>query len=134
SANPAALTKKIERALMKELGYPVAVILRTLSELEALISREPFKKFSKLSDVMLNAVFLKGEPKRRPKMPFWSESENLEIIKVTNGVAFVVSWRKKNGWFGFPNGVVEKQLAVVATTRQWKTVKKIVLAAENRKC
>src|SRR5262249_7219030 len=60
STDPAALTKKIERALMKELGYPVAVILRTLSELEALISREPFKKFSKLSDVMLNAVFFKG--------------------------------------------------------------------------
>ena len=71
STDPAALTKKIERALMKELGYPVAVILRTLSQLEALISREPFKKFSKLSDVMLNAVFFKGEPERRPGIFHW---------------------------------------------------------------
>ncbi len=46
-------------------------------------------------------------------------------------VAFVVARRKPNGWFGFPNGFMEKQLGVVATTRQWSTIKKFVAFAEK---
>jgi len=37
----------------------------------------------------------------------------------------VVSRRKKNGSFGFPNAFVEKTLGVSATSRNWTTVTKI---------
>jgi len=49
---------------------------------------------------------------------------------VKDRVALVVSHRKKNGWFGFPNAIVEKALGVSATTRNWNTVNKIVRLAE----
>jgi uncharacterized protein (DUF1697 family) len=45
SANRAALTRKIEKALQKALGYDVTVVLRTLSEIESIVNRNPFKKY-----------------------------------------------------------------------------------------
>lgn len=44
---------------------------------------------------------------------------------------FHLSRRRKNGWFGFPNNFVEKQLGVIATTRNWTIVGKILDFAEQ---
>ena len=129
SANTASLTKKIERALQKDLGYHLPVILRSLGQLQEIVSRDPFKRFAKATDVMFLVVFLAKNPHDQPALPIISKTENVEIFEITDGAAFVVSRRKKNGWFGFPNGVVEKSLQVVATTRQWRTVQKVVAAA-----
>ena len=38
---------------------------------------------------------------------------------------FLVSRRKANGFFGFPNAFIEDQLGVPATSRNWNTVTKI---------
>jgi len=78
----------------------------------------------------LFAVLLADDPKNKPKLPLISDKENLEVIEVKDRVALVVSHRKKNGWFGFPNAIVEKALGVSATTRNWNTVNKIVKLAE----
>ena len=45
SANKAALTRKIEKALQQTLGYEVTVVLRTLSEIESIVNRNPFKRY-----------------------------------------------------------------------------------------
>jgi hypothetical protein len=39
---------------------------------------------------------------------------------------FVVSRRKKNGFFGSPNNFVEKELGASASSRNWSIVTKIV--------
>ena len=51
--------------------------------------------------------------------------EALEVIGLADRDLFVVSRRKKNGAFGYPNAFVEKALGVSATTRNWTTVTKI---------
>jgi uncharacterized protein (DUF1697 family) len=131
SANKAALTKKIEKALQQTLGYEVTVVLRTLSELESIVNRNPFKKYEASKDVMLCVVFLADEPKTKLKLPLVSLPENLEVFEVADRAACVVSRRKKNGWFGFPNNFVEKQFSVAGTTRQWSSVNKILKAAKK---
>ena len=40
--------------------------------------------------------------------------------------AFIVSRPKPNGFFGFPNNFIEKELVVSATTRNWSTVTKLL--------
>jgi uncharacterized protein (DUF1697 family) len=131
SANKAALTKKIQKALEKALGYEVTVVLRTLSEIESFVKRNPFKKYEASKDVMLCVVFLAEEPKTKPKLPLVSLTENLEVFEVADRTACVVCRRKKTGWFGFPNNFVEKQLSVAGTTRQWSSVNKLLKAAEK---
>ena len=88
--------------------------------------RDPFKQAGTDGGVVLFAVLLADDPKNKPRLPLISDKENLEVIEVKDRVALVVSHRKKNGWFGFPNAIVEKALGVSETTRNWNTVNKIV--------
>ena len=130
STSRKSLTKKIEAALAADLGYRIPVAVRSVPELQQVIARNPFIKFNRSKDLMLLVVFLAEDPNPKPSLPFISKSEKVEIFAVADGVAFVVARRKKTGWFGFPNGVVEKAFKVVATTRQWSTVQNVVKAAE----
>ena len=129
ASNVNHLTTKIERALENDLGYRVPVILRRLSELQEMVRRDRFKKFAQAEEVMLCVVLLAADPKEKPALPLISKTENVEIFEIAEGAAFAVSRRKKNGWFGYPHAVVEKALGVVGTTRQWKSLQKIVKAA-----
>jgi uncharacterized protein (DUF1697 family) len=124
------LTKRIETSLAADLGYSIPVVVRSVPELRKVIARDPFIEFRRSKDLMLLVVFLAENPDPKPALPFVSKTENVEIFDVADGVAFCMARRKKNGWFGFPNGVVEKAFNVVATTRQWSTLQKVVKAAE----
>jgi len=124
SVNSVTLSRKIEKRLKEVFGHEVTVILRELSELEALVKRNPFKRVKADAGVMLFAVFLSEEPKTKPKLPLVSTTENLEVFEIKDRAAFIVSRR------GFPNLFVEKQLGVLGTTRNWNTVNKIVRFAE----
>ena len=130
SVSSKSLTKKIEAALEADLGYRLPIVVRSVLELRQTIKRSPFKKFEKSKDVMLLIVFLAEDPDPKPTLPVVSTTQNVEILQIADRVAFAVARRKKNGWFGFPNGVVEKAFKVVATTRQWSTVQNVVKAAE----
>ena len=81
--------------------------------------------------VMLCVTLLAGEPKAGLKLPFKSAIENLEVLAIKNHAAFIFCRRKKNGMFSFPNNFFEKEFGVVATTRQWNTIKRIVDFADN---
>lgn len=131
SANRTAITKKTEKALRENLGYEVTVVLRTLSELETIVARNPFKQRTSGAGVMQCVVFLAAEPKSKIRMPLISTTENLEVFELADQTAFVVAGRKKNGSFGFPNNFVEKEFGVAGTTRNWNTVNKILQAAEK---
>src|SRR5262252_1304630 len=130
SGNKAALTRKIEKALAAALGYEVTVILRTVESLAALVQQNPFRGRPQGKDVMQFVVFLAAEPQDKIKIPLISTTEKFEVFALIDGAAFILSRRKKTGWFGFPNNFVEKQFRVAGTTRNWSTVNKILKAAE----
>jgi uncharacterized protein (DUF1697 family) len=120
------LARKIERTIQQTLSYKVPVILRTLSELEALIARNPFRKIKTADEAMPFVVFFSNQTKLTPKLPLRSIKENVELFEIENGAAFVVVGRQQNGRSGSPNAVVEKELGAVGTTRNWNTINKIV--------
>jgi uncharacterized protein (DUF1697 family) len=124
-----SMERRIERALKKALGHEITVILRKVSDLEKLVKFDPFKGEEAGPDLMLFVVFLRDAPARKPRLPLVSKTENMEVIEIKYGTAFIESHRKRTGWFGFPNNFVEKELKTAATTRNWSTVKKIVLFA-----
>jgi uncharacterized protein (DUF1697 family) len=132
--NPALIASKIEKQLTDSMRCELKVIVLPLAELAKIAERDPFKRIERIEpqgDVMLCVVFFVDEPTKSPKLPVRS-TDNLELIAVHDRAAFVVARRKQNGWFGFPNGFVEKQLGVTATTRQWSTIKKFVAFAEKQ--
>ena len=125
-----ALARKIERRLLKAFGDEITVVVLTFQALASIVKRNPFRQIHSEKNVMLCAVFFAAEPPKL-KLPIKSTSENLEVFALRNNAAFVVCRRKKNGWFGFPNNFVEKQFGVPATTRQWRTLEKIVAFARS---
>jgi uncharacterized protein (DUF1697 family) len=119
------VVKKIEQRLRKSFGHEITVVLRTIEQIQKLVKRSPFKQIGADDDVMLFVAFLTADPAVKPKLPMASTTENLDVVSVRDRAAFIVCRRKKNGWFGFPNNFIEKQLKVGATTRNWTTVSKI---------
>ena len=124
------LEKKAERKLLETFGHEIAVVIFSVPELQELIERDPFQRVTSHSDLMLVVTFLK---KRAPRvrLPLQSKSENLEVFAIQDRAAFTLARRKKTGWFGFPNNFIEKELGVAATTRQWRTLEKVVAAAKR---
>ena len=121
-----SLRSKIETALKNSLGYEVGVSVVSASDLAAIVEQDPFKDVDADEDVMLFVTFLSSEPLATPKLPLTSEKENVEVIALHGRAAFIVSRRKKNGMFGFPNNFIEKAWGVSGTTRNWSTVKKLM--------
>ena len=130
--DPTRIARKMEKHLLNALGYEMIVIIRTIDELRAIINGNPFKKPKPSADEMLFVTFLASPPPVKPRLPLRSKTENMEVIALSDGAAFIVAHRKKTGWFGFPHTFAEKKLKVTTTTRNWTTVVKLVAAAERK--
>ncbi len=131
STDSRELAKLIERQINQTTGHEVTVILRTLTELDRLLKLNPFKAIGADQDVMLCVAFLSTGSKTKPSLPCVFAKERLELIAIRDRAAFVVARRRANGWFGFPNNFVEKELQVSATTRQWSTLRKLAAFARR---
>ena len=128
--DPARLARKMEKHLLNALGYEITVIIRSVDDLKAI--RNPFQKPRPSADEMFFVTFFASPPPVKPRLPLRSKTENMEVIALTDGAAFIVARRKKTGWFGFPHTFAEKEFKVPTTTRNWTTVVKIVAAAERK--
>ena len=119
-----ALAGKIERKLLKELGYEVAALLRTAEELEGLLRLDPFKGLKPGAKVYVTLIA--GELKEKPRFPQLSEKDGVKILGMNRADIFCQALRLKGGRWGFPNAYIEKQFKVPATTRNWNTLSRIV--------
>lgn len=102
------------------------ILFRTVGEIEELVRQAPFRDVEAEPGIKRYVVFLSERPRSKPRFPLVSSKEALEAVAMSNREVFVVSRRKKNGFFGFPNNFVEKALGVSATSRNWSTVSKIL--------
>lgn len=124
--NITAVFERVRVRLRDLLGAEPGVLLRTVREVEGILRGAPFKSFETEPGIKLYVTFLSGKPRSKPRFPLLSSKEALEAIAMKNREVFIVSRRKKNGFYGFPNNFIEKELGVSATSRNWSTVTKIV--------
>ena len=119
---PEVLARRIEGDLLAWLGYPVATMVRTWSELEALAASNPFKGVARAPDAKLYVAFLWEPPTKKVRLPRVAEKSGLRLFRITGREAFMVAERLPDGKFGVPNLPLEKELGVPATTRNWNTI------------
>lgn len=129
--DPTRVARKMEKHLLGAFGEEITVIVRTIDQLKAIIKLNPFKKPKPSADEMLFVTFFASPPAVKPRLPLLSHTDNMEVIALTDGAAFIVARRKKTGWFGFPHAFAEKEFKVPTTTRNWTTLVKIVAAAQK---
>lgn len=120
------LFASIRTKLRKLIGSDPIVMFRTLSDLQSIVKYDPFKSFQNEALTKLYVVFLAEKPRGKPKLPLISTKEALEALEVKNLEVFILSRRKPNGFFGFPNNFIEQELGVLATSRNWSTVTKVL--------
>lgn len=120
-SSPAALSKKIEEKIIKDFGFSVSVITRTADELRKMVANNPFLKEPGIDPEKLHVMFLSEAPAPAALKeltavtvaPDQCHCSDQEIyFYLPNGVSKSVLW----------NSPVDRILAVVTTTRNWRTV------------
>ena len=129
--NAQTLTKKIENGLQKSLSYKVTVVLRTKSELEQTIKRNPFPKLQPEKEKRLYVTFLSGEPESAQKKELLNSPNDVESYEIIGREVYILCDAKGFGSTKFNNNYIEKKLALSATTRNWNTVNKLVGLAQK---
>ncbi|MEU8673390.1 DUF1697 domain-containing protein [Streptomyces sp. NPDC048560] len=124
------LGEVIRTALREALGYEVAVCLRTVPELEALLARDPFKDVTVTDDMRSCVVFTTERIDPALELPLMSPKKDIEIIATAPYEAFVV-WYLIKGRAPNAKGFQERVLGHDATTRFFHTVGKILAAAKK---
>jgi uncharacterized protein (DUF1697 family) len=126
----AKLARRIENGIEQSFGFRPDVILRTVSELRDVISRNPFATRRGIDPSKLLVTFLASEP--HPDacgevLKMRIEPEELRIDGREMYICFLNGQgRSKLSWVA-----VERTLRVSGTGRNWNTVNKLLEIAEN---
>ena len=126
-ANVSKLISKIEKKIKESFGFDVLVLIRTKDEFQKLIERTPF---SKKDNDKLHVTFLSNAP---------TVLSIEEINKVKDkSEEFLISGKEiylfcPNGYgkSKLSNNFFERKLKLSATTRNWKTVNKLMENSKN---
>ncbi len=114
----------IQKKLQTLLSSNVEVFLRSLSYLEELVERNPFRNINEKGASYL-VTFLSTET-AESALPLKIPKSTAEIIRIDKREAYSVTHGHGEG--GLPNTFLEKKLETQATTRNLNTIKEIVQA------
>ncbi len=118
------LAKNIAKAITEKFGFDVPVIVRTTKEWAQSVKQNPFYKDG-VDISHLHLTFLSEAPKEEEKQN--AESYNYEPDKfVIQGKDVFIYCEGKYHKSKLTNNFFEKKLKVNATTRNWKTVLKLL--------
>jgi uncharacterized protein (DUF1697 family) len=112
--------RAIERAIQKELGLEVPVVIRTGRRLRDLVAGNPFSR-SKIQANTLYVTFLAGKPDQSRVEKLIDRSFEPERIEIVGEDVYLV-FPHGAGRVKLDNAMLERQLGVAATTRNWRTV------------
>lgn len=119
---------KIEAKLESVLGYKVTSIIRTADELEKVIEQNPFSTSEGFEKQYV--TFLYGEPAAEAVDRLMSYKNDVDDFYVINREVFLLCG-KGYGKTKFSNHFLESKLDVLATTRNWKTINKVLNMIRN---
>jgi len=119
------MAELIEQAILMQYKFEVPVIVRTQEELELAIKNNPFYQRDETDINQLHLTFLKEIPAKENLVKVESYNFEPDKFKISGNNAFVFC----NGKYHqtkVSNNFFENKLKTSATTRNWKTVLKLV--------
>jgi uncharacterized protein (DUF1697 family) len=126
----AKLTKRIQSAIEREVGFRPGVILRTLSELKEAIAQNPFAGRSGIESNRFLVTFLAADPGKEALEKALAIETAPEELRILGREAYIY----------FPNGMarpkmswpkIERALGTTGTGRNWNSVTKMLEMAEK---
>jgi uncharacterized protein (DUF1697 family) len=119
------LAEKIEKAIYKKYSFEVPVIIRNESELKKIVSSNPFLKEKDIDIQKLHVTFLSEIP-GKAEIKGIAEVDYSPDQFVILGKEVFLHIPVSYGETKLSNNFFEKKLKVKATTRNWKTVNKLL--------
>src|SRR3989339_879453 len=116
------LTDKIENRIKASLGIDVIVFVKTKNDIQKLLSKNPFSKQEINS---LYVTFLSDIPHEIPIDEIKKAKDSAEKFFIVDKEVFLFC---PNGYgrTKLSNNFFEKKLKLSATTRNWKTINKLL--------
>ena len=117
----------IEKALHKQFGFEIGVVLRSIDEIAAMIAKKPFATAK--GDVALH-VLLFAEPMKTPLPKVEDVEGDYEIARLDADAIYFIVHKKPDGtYLGRSKlGDIDKALPKghLVTMRNWNTIEKAV--------
>ncbi|WP_159882004.1 DUF1697 domain-containing protein [Paenibacillus puerhi] len=122
SAEP--LHKRIEKGIEATFGYQVPVVVRTVGDLERILTGCPFPADSLASGESLYVALLAQSPSEEGVQRLLACSSEIDEYRLAGDEVYILC-RQGLGKSMFSNNFLEKKLKVAATTRNWQTMNKL---------
>jgi len=124
-ARPRAIATRACAALASTCGLREPVFVRRVDELAALVAADPFSSRTVQGRDALCITFLGASRRPLPALPLATPRGDLELLVADETHVLSVShWLGKSG--GSPNAWLERELGEPATTRNWRTIERLV--------
>jgi len=123
-ARAGALERQLEAEARAHLGIDVEFFVRSASEWESIVARNPFGNEAKRDPGRLVVVLLKDSPDRTRATALQSAIVGREIVRVDGRHAYVV-YPDGMGRSRLTSTLIEKMLGTRGTARNWNTVLKL---------
>lgn len=121
----ANLEQKISDHLAQTFGFPIPVLIRSAKYIQELFETDPFNGIEVHKDIRLYVSFLKEEKKPDFSLPWSSEDGSFRIFSDNNRSIISILDLSISGT---PQAMdfLEKQYGKDITTRNWKTINRII--------
>lgn len=123
-ANVTQIQKEIEDGFAQTFGFPVKVMVRTESELNAIIENNPFQNQPMRESKWIIAMFLASDPSSTALEDIQKAYTGPEEIHIIGQEVFIY-YPEGMGRSKLTNTLLEKKLKTVSTARNWNTVLKL---------
>jgi len=128
--SPAAFEAKLEAQAQRRFGMPVAFMLRSADEWDAIIARNPFPDAVRSDPAHLLLMALKGAPTAAAIKALSDGYNGPETIHVAGRDAYLI-YPEGIGRSKLTNALIERKLGVAGTARNWNTVLKLAALASQ---
>ena len=127
----AALEQSLETAFKKRFGFETDFFIRTLEDIRTIIAANPFPKKAEEDPSRLLVLFLKSAPDAEQAASLGRAIKDREIVHVKDRYVYIV-YPDGIGRSRLTSAVIEKNLGVRGTGRNWNTVLKLEAIATEK--
>jgi uncharacterized protein (DUF1697 family) len=121
SASEAALQRKAEAAMTRQLDRTFLTIIRPVDDLREMLASDPYQEFRLPPGAKRIVTFLRERPVSKLTLPAEVEGARILVVKGNN----VFSAYVPNAKGAIFMTLIEKTLGSAVTTRTWETVTKV---------
>jgi len=131
STNTLEVSNTISEAIRQNYKFEVPVVIRTAQEISEIYNNNPqITNLDKVDLSKLYLTFLKDEPKTPSKISFGKWQTKNEKLLIS-GKNIYLYYPEGYGKSKLTNNILERELAVQATSRNWRTVGKLAELSQS---